>query len=324
MENMSTPEKKKYRLVTKADLDGLVCAVLLKHLDMVRSIKFAHPRDVENGTVEITDNDILAGLPYKESAHIVFDNYPGAEKKVKKKTNLVCDASALSNARVIYKHFGGKKKFPQISEEMMGTVDKGYSAKFTKDEILYPSSWELLNYLIDQRTGLEKFKKFKLSHPELIVKLVNYCKDHSILEILSLPDVEERIDSYFSCMDKSKAQILRDSTVYYNLVVIDMRKEKIIYPGNRFITYALFPECNVSLQVTEDSNNNTVFSVGKSIIDRSYKTHIGKILSKYSGGGHANAGTCRVNNGKANKVLDELINKLKYGLLKNLFLGYFN
>lgn len=321
---MFNAEKKKYRLVTKSDLDGFVCAVLLKHLGMIGSIKFAHPRDVENGNVQITDNDILAGLPYKEGAHMVFDNYPGTEKKVrKKKTNLVCDSSALSNARVIYKHFGGGKKFPQIPEEMMETVDKGYSAKFTKDEILYPSSWELLNYLMDQRTGLERFKKFKISHYELIQKLINY-KYHSILEILSLPDVEERVDSYFSCMDKAKTQILRNATVYYNLVVIDMRKEKIIYPGNRFIIYALFPECNVSLQVTEDSNNNTVFSAGKSIIDRSYRANIGKMLSKYSGGGHANAGTCQVSNGRANEVLGELINKLKYGLLKNLFLGYFD
>lgn len=324
MENMSKTEKKKYRLVTKSDLDGLVCAVLLKHLDMIDDIEFAHPRDVENGNMEITDNDILAGLPYKESAYIAFDNYPGTEKKLKKKKNIVCDPSALSNARVIYKHFGGKKKFPQISGEMMETVDKGYSAKFTKEEILYPSSWELLNYLVDQRTGLERFKKFKISHYELIIKLVNYCKDHPILEILSLPDVEERIDSYFLCMDKSKAQILRDATVHYNLVVIDMRKEKIIYPGNRFVTYALFPECNVSLQITGDSNNKTVFAAGKSIIDRSCKVNIGKIMSEYGGGGHANAGTCRVNNGRANEVLDELINKLKYGLLKNLFLGYFN
>ncbi|MGR3319615.1 MAG: exopolyphosphatase [Candidatus Anammoxibacter sp.] len=317
--------KKKYRLVTKGDFDGLVSAVLLKYLDMIDDIIFVLPKDVEAGKVEITGNDITSGLPYVESAHMAFDNYPGSAKNVKgQKKNRVIDAKAPSTTRVIYKHFGGKKKFPLISEEMLAEVDKGYSARYITDEILYPSNWGLLNYLIDQRTGLEKFKKFRISHYQLMMDLVDYCKQHTILEILSLPDVEERLHAYFSAVEQYEGQLLRCSTIYYNVVVADMRKEKFIYPGNRFIIYALFPECNVSLQVVSDSNNKTVFVVGKSIIDRSYKPHIGKIMSEHGGGGHANAGTCQVNNDKANKVLEELIGRLKYGLLKNLFLGYFN
>lgn len=323
---MPMTQEKKYRLVTKYDFDGLICAVLLKYLDMIDEISFVHPRDVANGKVEITCNDIIAGLPYTKSAYIVFDNYPGSKRNAGKQVkNFICDTDALSTAKVIYKHFGGKKKFPKISKEMMVEVDKGYSAHFNKNEILYPSSWGLLNYLIDQRTGLEKFKEFKVPLYQLMMNLVNYCKGHSILEILDLPEVEERIKVYFSCIEKSRAQILRCATVYYNLVVIDMRKEKTIYPGNRFIIYALFPECNVSLQVLHISNiSKTVFAAGKSIIDRSYKPDIGRIMSEYGGGGHANAGGCQVINDDAHKVLKELIQRLKYSLLKNMFLGYFN
>ena len=318
-------QEKRYRLVTKGDFDGLVCAVLLKDLDMIEDIKFVHPRDVESGKMEITCNDITAGIPYVESAHIVFDNYPGAVKKVKgKRPNYICSARASSTARIIYNCFGGKKRFPHISDEMLSEADRGYSARFTTDEILYPANRELLNYLIDQRTGLEKFKKYKTSCDQFMMSLVNYCKDHTILEILSLPDVEERLETYFSSTEQCKAQILRCATVYYNLVVVDMRKEKVIYPGNRFIIYALFPECNVSLQAVSEVNNKILFIAGKSVIDRSYKANIGKIMSKYGGGGHANAGTCQVINDRAEDVLRGLIRKLKYGLFKNLFVGYFN
>ena len=35
----------KFRLVTRSDFDGLVCAVLLKHLDMIDDILFVHPKE---------------------------------------------------------------------------------------------------------------------------------------------------------------------------------------------------------------------------------------------------------------------------------------
>lgn len=319
-------DKKRYRLVTKGDFDGIACAILLKVLAMIDEVKFCHPNDVETGNVEITSNDIIAGLPYRETAYMVFDNYPTRGKKVSpKKANLVVDTSASSTAMVIYRYFGGEKTFPNISKEMMLEVDKGYRAQYTIDDILYPSNWRLLGYLTDMRTGLEDSQRFSVSHYQMEMNLINYCKDHTILEILSLPEVEERLKTYFSYIDECKDQILRCSTIYYNLVVVDMRDERVIYPGNRFIVYALFPECNVSLQVTSDIiNNKTIFVASKSIIDRSYKANIGEIMSRYGGGGHANAGTCRVDNDRAREVLEGLIKRLRYSLLKNLILGYFN
>ncbi|MBM4053305.1 MAG: exopolyphosphatase [Planctomycetes bacterium] len=317
---------KKYRLITKGDFDGLGCAILLKSLDIIESILFTHPKEIERGNIKITDHDIMTGLPYREEAHLVFDNYPGSIKNAKgKKDNFIIDTHVPSTTKVVYNYFGGKKTFPKISDELLTAVDKGYTANFTTYEILYPSGWDLLNYIIDQRTGLEKFGEFRSPHYQLMLKLVDYCKDHTILEILSLPEIEERIDSYFSVVEQCKEQILRCASLYYNLAVIDFRHEDVIYPGNRFIAYALYPECNISLQILSDASHaNTIFVAGKSIIDRSFKVNIGRIMSLYGGGGHANAGTCQVPNEKAEKTLEELIKRFQYGVLKNLILGYFH
>lgn len=314
----------KYRLITKADFDGLVCGVLLKELDIIDKIVFSHPRDIETDKVSITDNDITAGLPYKEGVHLAFDYYPGASALSGGRKNLIVDIKMPSTSRVIYNYYGGDK-FPNIHRDMLDAVDKGFSANISRDEILYPTGWILLNYLVDQRTGLDKLGRFAVSHEELIIKLVDFCSRHTTWEILDLPDVEERLNLYFSCIEQCKAQILRCSSLHYNLVVTDLRKEKIIYPGNRFMVYAMFPECNVSLQVVNDANNNkTVFVAGKSILDRSFSEDIGRIMKKYGGGGHFNAGTCQVSNNEADGVLEGLIRELKYSLFKNLVMGYFN
>ncbi len=317
--------EKEIRLITKGDFDGVVCAVLLKKLRMIQKIRFAHPKEIESGKLEVTPNDITAGLPYQESAYLAFDNYPAKPGEETKKKNYIGDTHALSTSRVIYNHYKRRKKFSKISEEMMAEVDKGYSAQFKIDEILYPGGWGLLNFLIDQRTGLDRFYKFRVSHSNLLLKIIQYCQEnYTVLGILSLPDVRERIDVYFSFIEKAKSQIFRCSEVYNNLVVIDMRHEKAVYPGNRHIIYALFPECNVSLQILPSTGKEVVFVVGKSIIDRTYKPHIGKIMSRFGGGGHANAGTCQVDSQLSDITRKKLIRKLEYSLLKNLLLGYFN
>jgi len=317
---------KKYRLIVKCNFDGLVSAVLLKYLNIIDEIVFSHPRDLVTGKVNVTSNDITVGLPYRESARLAFDNYQDNSKGIRDKNiNHIIDTAALSVTRIVYNYFGGKKKFPQLNKELLTEADRGYNSRYTTNEILYPSNWELLSYLVDQATGLEKFKKFQTPYDQLMLNLVDRCKDHTILEILNLPDVEERIDAYFTLADLCKFQILRHSTVHYNLVITDLRKEQYIYPGNRFITYAVFPECNVSLHATSDlTNDKTTFIVGKSIVDRSYRANIGKLLARFGGGGHANAGTCQVNSSEADRVLGELMKSLKYGLLKNLILGYFH
>lgn len=300
----------KYRLVTRSDFDGLVCAVLLKHLEMIDDdIAFVHPKDMQDGKIEIGPRDITTNLPYVPGAHLVFDHH---ESEIRRNdtdvADYVIDADAPSAARVVWKHFGGHSAFPTRWDEMMEAVDKADSAQFNLEEVLEPGGWELLNMLMDSRTGLGRFREFRISNYQLMMALIDHCKDSSIEQILQLPDVRERIDLYEEHKAAFKEQLLRCSTVHGNLVVLDLRNEEVIHPGSRFSIYALFPQCNISIhRLWGFRQQNTVFATGKSIFDRSCKTHVGDLMLAYGGGGHAAAGTCQIDNDKADKVMEELI-----------------
>jgi len=306
----------KYRLVTRSDFDGLVCAVLLKELNLINDIKFVHPKDMQDGKIEITATDITTNLPYVAGAHLVFDHHVSESLRNSgdKPTNYILEPDAPSAARVVYNHFGGEKAFPNIGKDMMEAVDKSDSAQFSREEILFPKDWVLLNYIMDARTGLGRFKDFKVSNYELMMLLIDYCKNHSITEILEIPDVKERVDLYFEHQRNSLLQLERCASVKKNVVVLDLRYEVTIYAGNRFMIYALYPECNVSIHMMWGlQKQNIVFAVGGSIVNRSLALNIGELMLQYGGGGHAKAGTCQVPADQAKTVLTELIQKLNAG-----------
>ncbi len=303
---------KKYRLVTRSDMDGLVSAILLRELDMIDEIKFAHPKDVQDGAVELTDRDITTNLPYVEGVHMCFDHHYSETLRLDAKSpNYIIDARAPSAARVVYDFFGGRARFPDIPEEMMEAVDKSDSAQFNEEEILHPAGWDLLSFIMDARTGLGRFRNFRVSNYTLMMDLISYCRKHSIEQILELPDVVERTRLYFQLEAPFKEQLRRCSTVHKNLVVLDLRGEETIYPGNRFMLYSLFPKCNLSIHVLWGvKKQKTVFAVGKSVLDRSSPVKIGALMLEYGGGGHADAGTCQVSNERAEQVKLELIQRL--------------
>ena len=302
----------KYRLVTRSDFDGLVCAVLLKELNLIDEIKFVHPKDMQDGKIEISDRDITTNLPYVETAHLVFDHHESETlRNPDAHDNYIIDPKAPSAARVVYNYFGGPEKFTNISTEMMEAVDKSDSAQFERSEILDPQGWVLLSFLMDARTGLGRFKEFRISNYQLMMELIDYCRNHSIEEILQLPDVKERSDLYFEHQDKFNQQLQDCATVYSNLVVLDLRNEETIYAGNRFAIYALYPTCNISIHVLWGlKQQNTVFAVGKSILNRSSNLNIGALMLEYGGGGHANAGTCQVENENAEQVKQALVDRI--------------
>ncbi|MBK8119355.1 MAG: exopolyphosphatase [Sulfuritalea sp.] len=303
---------KKYRLVTRSDFDGLACAVLLNELELIDEIKFVHPKDMQDGKIEISERDISTNLPFVPGVHLAFDHHVSETfRNPGERPNHIIYPDAPSAARVVYEHYGGKARFPATFNDMMVAVDKGDSAQFTRDEILEPKDWVLLNYLMDSRTGLGRFREFRVSNYQLMMDLIDYCHDHDINEILALPDVKERVDLYFEHADKAKQQIRRCTTVYKNLAVLDLRNEETIFAVNRFMIYALFPQTNISIHVMWGvQKQNTVFATGKSIINRSSNTNIGELMLSYDGGGHENAGTCQIDNDKAATVLQELITRI--------------
>ena len=301
----------KYRLVTRSDFDGLVCAVLLKKLDLIDEIKFVHPKDMQDGRVPVNDRDITTNLPYVDGVHLAFDHHSSETLRVGQKDNHIIDPHAASAARVVFLHYGGKERFHDVPEDMMEAVDKADSAQFSQDEILNPTGWVLLNYLMDARTGLGRFREFRISNYDLMMRLIDACLNHSVEEILALPDVKERVDLYRDHEARFRDQLQRCSTVHGKLAVLDLRNEETIFAGNRFMIYALYPQCNISIHVLWGlKKQNTVLACGKSIIDRSSKTNVGEEMLEYDGGGHDAAGTCQVENDKADEALLDLIRKI--------------
>ncbi|MBB5021222.1 exopolyphosphatase [Desulfurispira natronophila] len=306
---------KKYRLVTRSDFDGLVCGVILKELDLIDDIVFVHPKDMQDQKVEITPDDITTNLPYVPGVHLAFDHHESEVLRSEGacRENHIIDPKAPSAARVVYNYFGGNERFGKsISQDMMDAVDKSDSAQFSKDEVLNPHGWVLLNFLMDARTGLGRFRDFRISNYQLMMELIDYCKNHPIENIMQLPDVQERVELFNEHQTHFKEQIKRCTTVQGTVAVIDLREEETIHPGNRFMIYALFPEALISVHVLWGlKKQNTVFAVGKSIFDRSSRVNIGKIMLEYQGGGHANAGTCQVPNESADRILTELVDRLQ-------------
>ncbi len=305
-------ENGKFRLVTRSDFDGIVCAVLLQELGMIDDIKFVHPKDVQDGKVELTARDITTNLPYVGICHLVFDHHASEVARTGGlAANLVIDPEAASAARVVYRHYGGSSGFPRISEELMAAVDKADSAQFSRDDILTPKGWDLLSFVMDPRAGLGRFRQFRISNYALMMDLIGYCRELPIEKILELPDVKERTELFQQLSGPFQDQLRSCSTVHGNLVVLDLRHADPIYPGNRFVIYALHPQCNISIHLMWGmKQQNTVFAIGKSILNRTSRTDIGELCLGYGGGGHTNAGTLQVDNDSSERVLAELVEKI--------------
>ncbi len=301
----------KYRLVTRSDFDGLVCAMILKEKGLIDDIKFVHPKDVQDGKVDITSNDITTNLPWDPRVGLAFDHH---ESELTRNAGedfggrYIIDGDAKSAARVVYDYYGGKEALPRISDELMWAVDKGDSADFTLEEILNPEGWVLLNFLMDARTGLGRFRTFRISNYNLMMKLIDLCLDHSIDEVMADPDVQERVELYFDQQERFKKQVAEIARVDGRVVILDLREQETIYAGNRFMVYALYPETQISVHVAWGfRKQNTAVMIGKSILDKRSNANIGELCLKYGGGGHANAGTCQIDNDKVDALLPDIV-----------------
>lgn len=306
-------EGEKYRLITRSDMDGLVCALLLKDLDLIDNVAFAHPKDMQDGKITVTDKDITTNLPYVNGVFLSFDHHSSEVSRLEKKSdNHIMIPDAPSAARVVYDYFGGAQTFPNVSEEIMMAVDKADSGNFTKDDVLDPQKWELLSFIMDARTGLGRFHDFNISNHQLMMDLIDHChKKQNIDEILALPDVKERVDLYKTHHLKFREQLERCARIEDNVVIIDLRNEDKIWAGNRFMVYALFPNISVSVHVIWGKNKqNTVIAAGKSIFNKTSNTKIGELMLQYGGGGHAAAGTCQIENLKVDTILKEIVDKI--------------
>ena len=304
---------KQFRLLTRSDLDGLVCAVLLKHLNLTDEIVLIDsPGSMSAGKVGVQPDDIIANLPYVPGAHLCFDHHVSETIRNRPAPGYIIDPDAPSAARVVYAYYGGKDTFPAFFDDIMTAVDKADSGNFSQRDILYPSGWPLLNFLVDKRTRIEEWGKFAITETDFKRQLIDLMGAMNIDEIMNTADVRHRADIYFQYEDKYKHLLGDTVEIYDNIAVFDLKKCRRIYPGNRFVIYALYPGCNVSIQIKQEKDDPVItFSVGKSIINRTSKVNIGELMYAYGGGGHRAAGACHVKNEDADRVFKEILDQLK-------------
>jgi len=300
------------RLLTRSDFDGLACAALLKELGVIDCWKFVHPKDVQDGLIEVTNEDVLANIPYVKGCKMWFDHHSSEGERLGEDIEFEGESRLEdSAARVIYEYYGGKDKLPQF-ETMVKAVDKVDSAKLAKEEIMNPTGWVLLGFVMDPRTGLGRFRGFRISNYELMETLIDSCASQEIDGILQNPDVAERVKLYFEQDALFREMVAAHTRLDGNVIVTDLRGVETIYTGNRFLIYSLYPEQNVSVWVVDGrGKQNCPLSVGHSVLNRTCKTNVGALMLKYGGGGHFQVGTCQVPYADADRVIEEIVSAMK-------------
>lgn len=297
------------RLVTRSDFDGLACAVLLREKGVITDYKFAHPKDLQDGIIEITSNDVLANVPYVAGCGMWFDHHTSEMERVGNPLDVPGDSSPLpSCARVIWNYYGGHEFFSKSLDPMMDAVDKVDSGQLSLEDIINPEGWVMLGLIMDPRTGLGRYRDYRISNCRLMENVVEYCRSMNANEILELFDIKERLDIYKRDLEPFKDMIKSNSKVYGKLVVTDLREQKNIYAGNRFMVYTMFPECNISMQIMWGiKRQNTVVTVGYSILNRTCAVNVGSLMLKYGGGGHPQVGTTQLANEKSEEIIPQII-----------------
>lgn len=300
------------RLVTRSDFDGLACAVFLKEAGIIDSYQFAHPKDLQDGLIPVTKNDCLANVPFVEGCGLWFDHHSSEEERNAYKGKYNGESrNSPSAAHIVYEYYGGREKFPRF-DDLLAAVDKVDSGNLTADEILHPKDWILLGFIMDPRTGLGRFRNFTISNYQLMEKLIDWCRTKTIQEILSLPDIQERVELYFKQTELFIEMVKKHTRIEGNTIISDLRGLETIYTGNRFMIYSLYPEQNLSVWIVSGrAGQGCSAAVGYSILNRSCKLDVGKLMLKYNGGGHRAVGTCQFSNEAMESGLASLLNDIR-------------
>lgn len=295
------------RLLTRSDFDGICCAVLLKELGLMDEMVYAHPKDLQDGKIAVSSDDILANVPYVAGCGLWFDHHSSEQERLQLAGKYEGrSTSAPSAARVISDYYSSDKL--SRFKEMLHFVDKVDSADLTEDEILNPTGWILLGFICDPRTGLGYHKNYRISNLAFMSDLVDHIRTKSIDEILYLPDTQERIALYKENDQNAREFLKKHSTVDGAVIVTDARGVEELPPSNRFLVYSLFPEANISVRMIDGKGKEFVsISVGYSILNRSATINVGSLMLKYGGGGHKAVGTCQIPYSAADAALKEIL-----------------
>lgn len=299
------------RLVTRSDFDGLVCGALLKEAGVIDHWKFAHPKDLQDGLVEINSDDCLANVPYVEGCGLWFDHHSSEWERKQLEGKYKGESRMTpSCARIIYDYYGGRERFSHF-DEMMEAVDKVDSGNLTIEEVQNPEGWILIGFLMDPRTGLGRWREFTISNYQLMEKLIDACRTMSTQEILDLPDMQERIQVYFEQTEKFRDMVSAHTRVEKDVIITDLRGVQPIYTGNRFMIYSMYPDQNISAWIVDGKGGmGCSVAVGYSILNRTSNINVGSLMLKYGGGGHKAVGTCQFGDDAIEEQLPKLLHDL--------------
>ncbi len=299
------------RLITRSDFDGLACGALLLEAGVIDCWKFAHPKDLQDGLVEVGPNDCLANVPYVEGCGLWFDHHSSEHERLELAGKYKGESRLTpSCARIIYEYYGGEARFPKFGE-LMEAVDKVDSGNLTVEEVMNPTGWILIGFLMDPRTGLGRWREFSISNYQLMEKLMADCRVLSTEEILQEPDVQERIAVYQEQVEKFKEMVKAHTKVEGNVILTDLRGVTPIYTGNRFLIYSMYPEQNISAWIVSGrEGQGCSVAVGYSILNRTATLDVGSLMLKYGGGGHKKVGTCQFSNENMDTELPKMLAEL--------------
>lgn len=300
------------RLLTRSDFDGLACAVFLKEAGVIDHWKFVHPKDLQDGLIEVTQDDCLANVPFVEGCGLWFDHHSSEEERNAYKGKYKGESRySPSCAHIIYDYYGGRERFPRY-DDLLEAVDKVDSANLTFEEVLHPNDWILLGFIMDPRTGLGRFRNFRISNYALMEEMINWCSTMNIHEIMAEADVRERIELYWDQTEKFIDMVKQHTTVQNKIIISDLRGVDPIYTGNRFLIYGLYPDANISVWIVNGKGGKGCSAaVGYSIMNRTCTIDVGALMLKYGGGGHRVVGTCQFSDDTMEDKLEQLLSDMK-------------
>jgi nanoRNase/pAp phosphatase (c-di-AMP/oligoRNAs hydrolase) len=290
------------RLVTRADLDGLTCAVLITSTESIEEVRLIHPQDITDKKVEITRQDILANLPYHPACGKWFDHHLLTASN-ERPPSLFEGRYALapSAARVVYDHYLVDHPALRKFDRLVGETDRLDAAQLTMDDVTSPRDYILLGLTLDSRTGLGAYQDY-------FHKLLEWVRERPIEDVLQEPDVMDRVERMREQDGKFRKLTLLHSRLQGNVVITDFRGADAPPVGNRFIVYTLYPQANISVRVHWGPQRKRVALVaGHSIFNRTSKTNIGWLMSRYGGGGHRGAGSCLLDPAQADGQIAEIV-----------------
>ena len=290
------------RIVTRPDFDGIVCAALLYEAEKIEhSTLWIQPSDIQKGLIPIKPYDIIANLPYHKECALWFDHHVTNQPDGAFQGSF---SIAPSAARVIFEYY--TDRFHCNYESLIRQTDDIDSANLTIEQIRQPERYP---HVLLSMTILGNDLK-EIPYWEHLTSLL---RRFPVESVVADPEVAVRCREAVERNSVFKTHLLNNTRLQEHVAITDFRSMQPAPDGNRFLVYALYPEASVSVKIrfADPLSENLIVSVGRSILKDGCNVNIGKLLTRFGGGGHAGAGACKFSAADGDRYIPEIINTLE-------------